>query len=156
VNVREEIDIVREPRGSIYRSLIRAAAGIGSWALVVVRDGPPGLTKAGEAVLTELQRWQRGVSRRAEWPGTRLLGDCATVYEFELAYPCVEFLCEAVSGLYEWQQPERPEDLCILRSDDEPVLVTIAHEHDGYLQVSRDELEVILADAPALASVLAI
>ena len=50
-----------------------------------------------------------------------------------------KILGEAVEGLFDWIEPELPEDLCILRPDGSPWLVTISHEQDAYFQLSDKE-----------------
>jgi hypothetical protein len=60
-----------------------------------------------------------------------------------------------VEGLYEWQQPERPEDLALLRRDGTPLLGSSAHERDGFLVLDEDELERLSLTLPWLPEVLA-
>jgi hypothetical protein len=54
-------------------------------------------------------------------------------------------------ALYEWRQPNYPEDLCLLRQDRSPWLVSIAHENDSYLCLSSGkEKEDIIINVPEL------
>jgi len=51
-------------------------------------------------------------------------------------------------GLYDWVQPNRPEDLCFLRSDETPWLATIAHEKDAYFELSGEEKQRLTKALP--------
>jgi hypothetical protein len=59
-------------------------------------------------------------------------------------------LRRAANALYEWQQPDRPEDLAFLRDDDTPWLFSIAHEDEAFLVVTERELESTRARLPRL------
>jgi len=55
-----------------------------------------------------------------------------------------------VDGLYEWRAPERLEDMCFLRDDGTPVLATISHEHDAFMELTNKEFEELLKAVPDL------
>ena len=63
---------------------------------------------------------------------------------FELSQGCVDVLGEA-PGLFAWRQPQRPENLCLLRPDGSPWIVSIAAERIGYVEFTP------LREAPARA-----
>ena len=89
------------------------------------------------------------------WPGTQLHGSRrAIVSHYELNPDSAKILAEIADGLYQWQQPQLPEDLCILRQDGTPWLVSIAHESDAYLELTRDEKAQLADDLPALGELL--
>jgi hypothetical protein len=54
-----------------------------------------------------------------------------------------------VDGLYDWRMPNRPEDLSVL-SDGTPLLTTIAHEVDGYLDLTAAQAEELTELDPGL------
>jgi hypothetical protein len=56
-----------------------------------------------------------------------------------------------VQGLWGWQYPSRPEDLCLLREDGVPVLTTIAHEKDAYFEMNESEFEELRTNVPGMA-----
>jgi hypothetical protein len=76
-----------------------------------------------------------------EWFGTKLLGDKAWVYTFRLCPEAITLVAEASLALFSWLQPDLPEDLCFVRFDGTPWLVSISHERDGYFLISDAESE---------------
>ena len=133
-------DIVAEPRGHLYRALIKWCASRCAAALVVVRDCAA-LSERAQDVLCQLDPALATIEIAQQWPGTTLLSsrDRAAVYRYELTAPIVEVLAAAVDGLYEWKAPDRPDDLCLLRNGGAAMLTTIAHERDAYLNLTPDE-----------------
>jgi hypothetical protein len=107
-----------------------------------------------ESVLETLHPHLLGATETPNWPGTTLLDGTATVRRYRLEPSVVDIVSNAVESLYAWQQPERPEDLCLLRADGDPWLVTVAHEGDAYVVVEADELDVVRREAPELAAIL--
>jgi hypothetical protein len=76
------------------------------------------------------------------------------VATYQLTSEVVAALTTAATGLYDWQQPELPEDLCLLRDEDDPWLVSIAHEGDAFVSVDEVELEELRRRVPRFAAVL--
>lgn len=148
-----KLTIEREPTDETYRSLIRLATRWCSTALLVVRERL-GLSEPGAAVTRQLEPFLLERSDSSVWPGTVLLDGAASVSTYRLDPSVVESLSTATRGLFGWQQPELPEDLCLLREGDEPWLVTIAHEGDGYVVLKPGELEEIRRDLPEFATLL--
>jgi hypothetical protein len=142
-------DIVREPRGESYSTLIDFCAGLSRSATVVIRE-PDWLDDEGRRVLSELRRFQLGETQASAWPGTRLTNGTATVYSIPIIETVIEIVKESAAGLYDWQQPSRPEDLCFIRENGEPVLATIAHEEDAFLLLSEEEFFKLSSLLPAL------
>lgn len=108
-----------------------------------------------DAALGRFEKCAIQQTRAAAWPGTQRLGGEATVLWIHLDAVATAVLASAVDGLYDWRQPRTPEDLCLLRADGSPVLVTISHEADGYLVLTPAEQEVVLAACPWLAALVA-
>lgn len=129
----------KEPVGDVYQKLIEHASSECGFALLVVRDSLR-IADSGQSVLKRLETFLRSATREDEWPGTKLLGASkAMLYKYELANKVAEILKAEVHSLYEWIQPERPEDLCLLRDDGTPWLVSIAHEKDAYFELTDEE-----------------
>lgn len=149
IQMRGVYDLLEEPRGSTYRELLAFLAPHAQTALLVVRDQEI-LQQSAQGILDELHPHLLKEEARGEWPGTRLMGHTATVYIYSVDQSIVDTLSDAVEGLYCWEGPDRPEDLCLLRSDDSPILVTIAHEHDAYLELTKDEFQKIRLAIPDL------
>lgn len=147
---RRTYDLLEEPKGEVYRGLIRASQSYGDRFLLVVNSslGPDALARS---FVDELEPYVLDQSQETEWPGTKLLGnDTALVSSFSLVPETVEILAKTVEGLFDWIEPGLPEDLCILRTDGRPWLVTISHEHDGYFELSGEEEETLTSEIPGL------
>lgn len=115
----------------------------------MVRPNIP-LGAYGQRTLQTLERDLVLKSERREWPGTRLPGGSATVYLVRLTKRSLETLCSRASRLYEWVQPRLPEDLCLMRNRSRSMLVSISHERDAYLLLSKDEQQELLSAVPNL------
>jgi hypothetical protein len=56
---------------------------------------------------------------------------------YALTEECGAVISVLAECLYAWMQPALPEDLCLVREDGDPWLVSIAHEREGYLFSDR-------------------
>ena len=133
------LDIKREPMGVEYCLLLEALLTVCSRALLVVRDDLT-IGSQGKEKLKCLKPYLVSRELRRDWPGTELLSGTARVQEYRFDGGCCETLGQLVDGLYGWRQPDAPEDLCLLRHDRSPALVSIAHEEDAYLDLTSQEL----------------
>lgn len=138
-----------EPRGGVYDQLLEVALGSCQFALLVQRE-TPALSREGIEMIDALDPYLLRSARTAEWPGTRLFGHQATVRVFRFDRPFAARIREMTEGLFEWLHPDRLEDLCLLRGDNDPWLVNIAHEGEAYLILSDEERSAISAQAPEL------
>ena len=141
--------LLREPRGAEYSGLLRTLSCFCQYALLVVHPRIP-LSSYGRETLHELEQDVVMQEERQEWPGTRLYNSSATVYLVRLTSSALETLCKKANRLYAWEQPLLPEDLCLMRTETEPMLVCISHERDAYLLLSEDEKEAIVSALPSL------
>ena len=137
-----------EPRHNAYRELLRLSGAFCSEAILVRRDSLD-VSARFEQVMTALRPFIVRIAETSEWPGTVLLTETATVSRFSLYAESIEILSSYADGLYSWRQPDLPEDLCLLRPDGQPFLVTIAHERDAYLDLA-EEAESFLRAASML------
>jgi len=145
------LNFVREPRGGLYQGLLDFALEVCETALLVVRDMKPlSLGDKGQAVLSQLEPFLKRKIVSSEWPGTIAFGWTAWVFYYTLTPESVEILKQSATGLYSWMQPDLPEDLCLLRGDGRPWLVSIADERDGYLDLTQDEKARLFEALPAL------
>jgi hypothetical protein len=138
-----------EPEGEVYAGLLVAALKVSNSGLLVVRDTIE-LAPSGVAILTKLQPFMLRKTRASRWPGTTLSESEATIYHFALRPESIRVLRQAANALYEWQQPERPEDLAFLRADETPWLISIAHEGEAFIVVTDQELESTRTELPGL------
>jgi hypothetical protein len=113
------------------------------------------LTDRGLGVLESLNPFVEQRVKSPRWPGTELVGADADLFYCRLDAESSQLIKSATDHLYGWCHPNLPEDLCLLRADREPWLVTIAHEHDGYLVLSESERQNLLALLPALRTAVA-
>lgn len=150
---RLQLTIDLEPTDETYASLLQVASHWCSTALLVVRERL-GLSELGAALTKQLEPFLLERSDSTSWPGTTLLDGSASVSTYRLDPTVVERLTAATSRLFGWQQPELPEDLCLLRPGGDPWLVTIAHEGDGYVVLEPTELEELRRDLPDFAALL--
>lgn len=133
-----QYEFTREPAGSAYADLLEFCGSLAATALLVIRE-VKWLEEDALAVMERLRPFQLNAEERSEWPGTRLIGHTATVYTYRVDTALVAALQTSASGLYQWQHPHRPEDLAFLRTDARPVLSSIAHEGDAYLEITDAE-----------------
>ena len=142
--------------GQTYRAIIDLALSYCDQALLVTRTSIE-LNSSALAILEQLQpHLVRKVTNATEWPGTTLhrsdlfLDNTASVYYFRLCSQSADILKNSVQELYSWRQPEYPEDLCFIRADNSPWLVSIAHEEDAYFTLTAEEQEALARAVPDL------
>jgi hypothetical protein len=143
VSGRKTYDLVDEPSGEDYRALLLCARSQCETAVLSV-DGRRDLDTSGQEVVNRLSSQLRSESRTG---AVRLL-------HYELSQECVNVLGEA-PGLFAWKQPQLPENLCLLRHDGSPWIVSIAAERIGYVEFTPFEKLLLGRVAPGLAAVLA-
>ncbi len=141
--------ILEEPKDAEYSRLLRTLSCFCKYALLVVRPTIP-LSPYGREVLQALEQDIVIQEERQEWPGTRLVGGSAIVYLIRLTHSALETLCGKANRLYAWEQPHLPEDLCLMRNEAEPMLVSISHERDAYLFLSEGEWLALSSALPNL------
>jgi len=137
------------PRGPVYVEMLQAGLEDGATLLLVVQPSLP-LGGNGSTLLASLDEYALDARDASEWPGTRLLSGTARVHRFKLGPELVNKLLKATESLLDWQQPNLPEDLCILRADGTPWLTTISHEGDAFLSLTSDEAEKLRTAHPAV------
>ena len=135
---------IKEPRGEPYRRLIALARARCESILLAVRPDL-GLNAAALETLSDLKPHLRSEESRSSWPGTTLLGDTAVVRVYGFSEAVASILQTRASGLFGWKQPDLPEDLCLMRSEATPWLVSIAHESDAYVDVTEAERDELVA-----------
>jgi hypothetical protein len=128
-----EISIRTEPKGDAYRVLVDTLVGHAAQFLLVVRDQLD-LSPAGRQTLDALEPFKQRLERKSEWPGTELIGHFAEVGYYKCSPGSASVLKRSSPGLYAWQQPHLPEDLCFLDQNGEVLLASVAHEADGWVR----------------------
>jgi len=143
VSGRRTYDLVDEPTGDDYRALLTCARNHCDTVVLSV-DAAHELSPSGQEILSRLD----GEMRSDRTSGT------TRHLRYAFSPECMEVLGEA-PGLYAWHQPERPENLCLLRPDGSPWIVSIAAERIGYVEFTPFEKLLLGRSAPGLAAVLA-
>jgi hypothetical protein len=141
--------IVGDIRADLYRGLVAAGHRRDLSALLVVR-GVHELSPRGQELLSALAGSLVAHSSTSEWPGSRMQDAEASVNQYALTEATTAMLAAAAGGLYDWMAPKLPEDLCFIRPDGTPWLVSVAHERDAYVLLSQTEAVELLAELPAL------
>ncbi len=143
VSGRKTYDLVDEPIGDEYRALLLCARSQCDTAVLSLDTARP-LGRDGEDVLGRLSGELRSdaVSGNVRW------------FRYGLSQNCLDVLGEAPS-LYSWRQPQRPENLCLLRPDGSPWIVSIAAKAIGYVELTPFEKLLLGRSVPGLAAVLA-
>ncbi|WP_058303081.1 hypothetical protein [Gorillibacterium timonense] len=134
------IQILEEPVGEAYRSLISLAFKICDELILVKRDQLP-LNESGQDLITQLRPYTRIIRKQESWPGTALFGHFADVYYLPCTEMVKDILLSRTTGLYDWLQPDLLEDLCFYKNQSE-WLVTVSHEKRGYLNI-EDRSEIL-------------
>lgn len=146
---RETYDVLDEPRGQTYRSLIAVARQqCAEFGLVHQRRS----RSAGVIeTLRTLKPHLVEINRERSWPGSEMApGHSAEIYRFRLSEETAAYLASAVVGLYDWSQLERPEDLHFLRADGSLWLGSTSHEADAWFELETDEHAALVAAVPEL------
>ncbi len=144
-------DIAREPRREVYLGLLNAARRFGDSFTLVIPTGSY-FTAEAMRILTRLEPMQLAKTQTHEWPGTtQYEGPPATLYRYRLDDRSLGALTASADGLYEWVQPDRPEDIAMLRFDGRAWLVVVAQHEDAYVDVDAVEREQLLTLVPGLA-----
>jgi len=152
--MRQIYEFVSEPKGKTYEMLLDHALMTCNTALLVVRDSVR-LEASAEKILKKLDKFLKSKVNDSKWPGTKLLyGATATIYRYKYNGNSAEVLKEATERLYGWQQPKLPEDLCLFRPNGSSCLVSIAHEKNGYLELTQEEYKQLLERYREISSLL--
>ncbi len=142
-------NISNEPIGEAYRNLMDFSLGYCESFQLVIRDANL-LCQTAKYALIQLEPFllDRSVGT-TKWHGTELLyGTDATVNRYNLTPDSVRFLKNATDRLYGWIQPVLPEDLCLIRPNGDPWLVSISHEKDSYLLLTAIEKDCLCEVIP--------
>lgn len=125
-----------EPRGAAWRALVELLGRHAAIGGLVLRDGR---SPSASAFVDELAASIVADERASSWPGTELHGGTARLVRFRLDAAVLSLLATRTDRLYGWRSPDLPEDLCAWRTDGTLLLASIAHEHDGWLELRADE-----------------
>lgn len=143
-----------EPRGSVYDTLLEVGLTETERLGLIVqkfRSYPPSM----EQVLDTLSTYLIDTNDVSEWPGSRLLAGYKVqlrLYRFQP--PVKDFLQFVATGLFDWENPELPDDPHLLRADGSTWLGCTVHEEDAWLELTSAEFADLQGKAPDLAAIL--
>jgi hypothetical protein len=146
--------VLVEPSGELYTALLDYALLECKYFILVTEERDKQLNIRGKKILAELSRYMYRREVKSEWPGTVLLSGTAVVITYYYVQESAEILKKNATSLYQWQIPDLPDDLCLLREDESPWLVTIAHESDSYFVLDRLEILQLQKAIPGLVTML--
>lgn len=140
----------RELKGENYRELLKYSQAFCAEIWLTIR---PELSVAGSASRL-LQRLEPDrIDGDEPMRLAQIFDATARIHRFRFTFDALAVLLDASRGLYSWQQPDLPEDLCLFRSGGQEWLVTNAHERMAYLVLTREERTALLSSLPKLARV---
>lgn len=160
---KRHYEIVEEPRGAVYRGLLSALAPLCSLVLFTLRPRQQASPLA-RAVFAQLSEEILEVRLSSSWPGTGF-GDKyagleedpevvarygAEVYSLRLTEGVLHVLLTVAEGLYDWQFPELPENLGLLRPERQACLWSAVPDRLAYLYVTDAEMRAILRQVSGL------
>ncbi|GAC1337791.1 MAG: hypothetical protein NVSMB29_02680 [Candidatus Dormibacteria bacterium] len=141
VSARKTYDLIDEPVGGDYRSLLDVALPHCDSAVLGVDAQPSPEATAALALLEPF----------ATQPPSAGGG----IRRFRFSRESVPVLKQLAGGLYDWRGPDLPSDLCLLRSDGTPWMVSVAAQRLGYIELAPFERLLLTRTAPGLAAVMA-
>jgi hypothetical protein len=141
------------PNNAIYRRILEEGLKHCNIVLLVVRNGL-NLDATGHSILEKLRPYQLSKNEASEWPGTLLFDGSADVYLFRYVDAVFKLISDAADSFYGWEQPKLPEDLCLLRSNEDPWFVSISHERDCYFELTQTEAEVLQSSIADIAKLI--
>lgn len=144
ISARRTYELLDEPSGAAYRSLIEAALAECSTGVLTVGGGS--MAQVGRELVESL--WPHLAAAPVTGPGGQLV-------RFRLVSESAALLTAAADRLFAWRRPQLPDNLCLFRSDGSPWMVTIAAEGLGYIEMTALERVRLAHTAPQVASVLA-
>lgn len=147
--MRHTYDVIAEPRDELYRALVGFCGARAEEVLLVLLD-PDWMAEKARDFIDRFQEITVAQQDLSEWPGSLLTTSTATVFRFRITPDLLARIKTNAEGLYDWQQPERLEDLCFLRADGSVLLATIAHENDAFFDLDSEEFQELTRLLPAL------
>jgi hypothetical protein len=143
-----QFDFVREPRGEVLDGLIGEAVRVCDQFTVELSGME--LDDQAKLVLERVEPFLVGCEKTWETPGSIMLPeDAVTLCTYRLNTESAMVIRESARGLYDWVEPNLPQDLCFLR-ETEPWLINLAADRAGSLVLSPSEAQTLRAAIPGL------
>ena len=150
MTARVTYDLAVEPVGTMYEALVNFLGSTASFVGFVIHRDSVHLTSEARNLLRSLEPYLVRLELVSEWPGTLMVGAHRYQHHVYRLHPdVVSRLLSLTTRLYEWENPELPDDLHFLRSDGSTMLGSIAHEEDGWLEFDDEELAAFVRSVPS-------
>jgi hypothetical protein len=143
----------RDMKGNLYKDFLRYSLEHCSEGLVMVRPHLS-LSENARSVLTRLAPFRIEAPAAVPWIGAQIFDSRAEMWRFRFVPESLALILEVSSHLYQWEQPELPEDLALFRPDGTDWLVVMAHSRRAYVSVSREERAQLVAAVPKMGGIL--
>jgi hypothetical protein len=149
MSARHTLDMTLKPSGDLYELLIEALAPLAALVGMVIRSDKVQLGPQAQDLMRDLTPYLVHVDELSTWPGTVLLGEHRSkVYQYRLVPEVVTLILSSASSLYQWVNPDLPEDLHFLRADGSTVLGSVAQEEDSWIELEDLEFANWSVHAP--------
>ncbi|MCY6959518.1 stage III sporulation protein AH [Clostridium brassicae] len=123
--------IQTNPKNKAYYNLLDIAFDVCDTFILVIRKDMD-CNQSVFNIINMLQDSLIEMKEESEWVGTELLGQTAYVYYYKTNDNAKKIIKSISNSLYEWTQPNFPEDLSFIKNG-EAWLINTAHEYEGYL-----------------------
>jgi hypothetical protein len=143
----QDYTIVGEPRGTTLASLLRESTRFCDHFLFALTDMV--LSLEGQRVLEVLAPFLINCGEAKEYPAGTLPWGTIRICRYSMTSESAQLLEAATDHLFGWQEPDLPNDLCLMRGDD-PWLITMSNERRAVLVLNADQLDEIRAAIPRL------
>jgi len=127
---------------------------------LLVRQDYPWSARALET-FKKLEPFLITAKQSSSWPGTTVVDTVSEpptpgplVLEYQLVPVSLQIPTTSAKGLYEWIEPQLPEDLALLRPDSSVWLGSIGHERDAWLELTEPEWKELQQIQPRIAATL--
>lgn len=157
-NARRHYQIVEEPVGAVYRGLILYLSHLCPLGLFTLPDSPPPsplVTDVLGLLKEHVVEFRRSMTFPGNWSKNAQLqlhesfsDDAPAIYVFRLNGHSLFALLGFTEGLYDWEYPDLPENLCLMRPEKQACLCSVTRERMAYLYMTEDEVRTLLRRIP--------
>ena len=141
-------NLVSELSGKKYESLLRYAVGKGLVVLLVDTCGYSSEKRAN--FVNAMEPYLKSMKKVSCWPGTQLTDQKVPVYRYRLNEKSCALILNVSKGLFDWEQPDLLEDLCLLRPDDSVFMTATTSERDAYFDITESEMAELTHQIPGM------
>jgi hypothetical protein len=142
-----EFEIVREPRGRAFKDLIAHSLTSCDEFLIALTHRQ--LSDHAQDTLKELNQYLITCEEVTEYPAGVLPWGTIQVCRYLLSPGSAQVLQNAATGLYDWVEPDLPNDLCLMRGRD-PWLITMASDRLAVIISESSDIALLKARIPSI------